>query len=991
MTPTRPSPTPAEDGGATPSRTAEVMHRAALAVSRVGGTDVVEELVRELAEILGVDTAFAAVFCDEARTHMRTLATRLDGKVLRSFEYPLAGSPCAEVVGREFHYVDRGAAAAFPPGTIFGAKGMDCYAAYPLTDSAGDPLGLVVAMNREPLAEVGLAESTLKIFAVRIAAEVERARTEAALSSAALAVSSAKGEAVFPELVRYLATILKADIAFIALPEADEPCRLRMLAFFMDGTIRENFSYAARGTPCETVIGQQFRIYPSALSVLFPGDRDFADIGAESYAGFPLRDGRGMPLGLISVVARRPMVRADRVESILQIFAVRAAAEIERTRGERALRESETSYRAIFEAAEDAIFVHDWESGAIVDVNPKACETYGYTPAEMRRMRIGDVSANVPPYTDEEALARIGEAKLGRTVEFEWRRRNKDGSLHWDEVRLKSAVIGGHRRVLAFSREITERKLAEEALRASEEQYRTIFNASSDALILWDSRLRRVDVNPAYERMYGWTREESIGNAYEGRAVPHEYSEPRLALVRRALAGEMCYAELDAIRKNGERFRAEIHTIPMNYRGQPHVLAIGRDITERRRAEEERAMLEAQLRQAQKMEAIGHLTGGVAHDFNNILTSVMGYLALGTERAAQLGDAKLGGYLAQVERAARRARDLIAQMLAFSRGQRSERVPASLAALGTDALNLLRSTLPATIELETVFEADAPRVLIDAVQIEQVLLNLCLNARDAIGGTGRIRVAVRAVRDVAATCASCRGGVTGHFVELAVSDSGPGIAPAVLDRMFEPFFSTKDVGRGSGMGLAMVHGIVHQHGGHVLVHVQRGEGTTFRVLLPGVDAVSAGKGDAVDGAGALSRRPQLHGRVLVVDDEQMVGEFMSDLLSGWGLDVTVERHPLQAESWFARDPSRVDVVVTDQTMPKLTGLELARRLRAVRADLPVILYTGYADEIAPTDIAATGVAALLRKPIEPAALFQHLQRHLRTAGEVTDPGLTPAA
>jgi PAS domain S-box-containing protein len=991
MAPTRASPVPSGNAGAASDRTAEVMHRAALAVSRVGGSDVVEELVRELTTILGVDAAFAAVFSDEKRTHMRTLASRLDGKMLRRFDYPLAGSPCAEVVGRDFHYVGHGAAAAFPPGTIFGAKGMDCYAAYPLTDSAGDPLGLVVAMNREPLDEPGLAESTLKIFAVRIAAEVERARTEAALRSAALAVSSAKGEAVFPELVRYLATILKADIAFIALPDVDDSCRLRMLAFYMDGTIRENFSYDARGTPCETVIGQQFRIYPSELCLLFPGDRDFEALGAESYAGFPLRDGHGTALGLISVVARRPMVRADRVESILQIFAVRAAAEIERTRAERALRESETSYRAIFEAAEDAIFVHDWDTGAIVDVNPKACETYGYAPAEMRRMRVGDVSSNVPPYTDGEALRHIGEAKLGRTVQFEWHRRNRDGSLHWDEVRLKSAVIGGHRRVLAFSREITERKLAVEALRASEEQYRTIFNASSDALILWDSKLRRVDVNPAYERMYGWTREESIGNAYENRSVSRQYSEPRLALVRRALAGEMCYAELDAVRKNGERFRAEIHTIPMNYRGQPHVLAIARDITERRRAEEERSMLEAQLRQAQKMEAIGHLTGGVAHDFNNILTSVMGYLALGTERAAQLGDAKLGGYLSQVERAARRARDLIAQMLAFSRGQRSERAPASLAALAADSLNLLRSTLPATIELETVCEPEAPRAMIDGVQIEQVLLNLCLNARDAIGGTGKIRVAVREVRDVEATCASCRGDVSGRFVELSVNDSGPGIPSGVVDRMFEPFFSTKDVGRGSGMGLAMVHGIVHQHGGHVVVDVRPGEGTTFRVLLPGVAAAPATNAGVQGGAGALSNRPQLTGRVLVVDDEQMVGEFMGELLSGWGLDVTVERQPLAAQTWFARDPSRIDVVVTDQTMPKMTGLELARRMRQVRADLPVILYTGYADEITAADLAAAGVAALLRKPVEPGALFQQLERHLPPERVTSDPRLTPAA
>jgi len=232
------------------------------------------------------------------------------------------------------------------------------------------------------------------------------------------------------------------------------------------------------------------------------------------------------------------MPHTERIESILQIFAMRAAAELERSRAEHALRESEASYRAIFEAAEDAIFVHDWDTGAIVDVNPKACESFGYSHEEMCGISVGQISSGVPPFTEEEAGRRVGEAKLGRTVQFEWHRRNKDGSLHWDEVRLKSAVIGGHRRVLAFTREITERKLAEEALRASEEQYRAIFNASADALILWDSQFRRVDVNPAYERMLGWTREEVIGRGWEFPAFSADHDVNGFFFVENHLVSE---------------------------------------------------------------------------------------------------------------------------------------------------------------------------------------------------------------------------------------------------------------------------------------------------------------------------------------------------------------------------------------------------------------------------------------------------------------------
>jgi PAS domain S-box-containing protein len=961
-------------------RTAEAMRRAALAVSRAGGTNVVEDLVGELAAILGVAAAFVAVFADDGRTRLRTLGVSLDGRALGNFEYLLAGSPFAAVVGREFRFVASGVASQFEPGAIFAAESMDCYAAYPLNDSAGDPLGLLVAMSRTPIDDADLAESVLKVFAVRVAAEIERVHGEDALRNAALAVSSAKGEAVFPELVRYLATILNVDIAFIALPKDGDSCALQMLAFCMDGAIHENFAYPLRGTPCETVLGQEYRLYASDLGRHFPQDADFAAVGAESYAGFPLRDGRGAPLGLVAVVSRRAMPHTERIESILQIFAVRAAAEIERTRAEQALRASEASYRAIFEAAEDAIFVHDWDTGAIVDVNPKACESYGYTHGEMCGIGIAGIGSGLPPYTGEEAARRVGEAKLGRTVQFEWHRKNKDGSLHWDEVRLKSAVIGGRKRVLAFTREITERKLAEEALRASEEQYRAIFNASDDALILWDSSYRRVDVNPAYERIYGWSRAEVVGRGYDHPAYPPDYARRRLDLVRRALGGESCYAELEAIRKGGEHFQTEVHAIPFQHRGEPHVLAIARDITERKRAEEERARLEAQLRQAQKMEAIGHLTGGIAHDFNNILTSVMGYVALGGERAEQLGDAKLTRHLDQAMRGARRARDLIAQMLTFSRGQRGERRAASLASLAAESLELLRPTLPATIELQTTFDSDAPPVSMDSVQLEQVLLNLCINARDAVEGRGAIRVSVRAIDAENSHCASCRRKVSGRFVEIAVHDDGPGIPSDVLDRIFEPFFSTKEVGRGSGMGLAMVHGIVHDHGGHVLVEVSPAEGTTFRVLLPAL----AQQQGAVPGEGVARepppRRPRLAGRVLVVDDEQMVAEFMGELLSGWGCDVVVRNDAADAEAWLARDPARVDLVVTDQTMPKLSGIELARRLRTLRGNLPIILYTGNADAIGEDERARAGVAALVRKPVEPAALFELLRRHLTAGG-----------
>ena len=306
----------------------------------------------------------------------------------------------------------------------------------------------------------------------------------------------------------------------------------------------------------------------------------------------------------------------------------------------------------------------------------------------------------------------------------------------------------------------------------------------------------------------------------------------------RVIAGESVHFEVRGNRKDGSPLEVEMHAVPMRYRGKPHVLGMARDITARKRADAERAQLEAQLRQAQKMEAIGHLAGGIAHDFNNILTSIQGYAQLAAERPAAAADAKLSSHLDHLELACNRARELIQQMLVFSRGRRGAARALALAPLVRQAIRLLRSSLPATLEIVPEFAADLPAALLDPVQAEQVLMNLCINAHDAMHGSGTVQVAVTQQALAGVVCASCRGVVSGEFVELAVADEGPGIGAEVMDRMFEPFFSTKETGRGTGMGLAIVHGIVHEHGGHILVE-SSAAGARFRVLFPAVAAEQA--------------------------------------------------------------------------------------------------------------------------------------------------------
>jgi PAS domain S-box-containing protein len=667
-------------------------------------------------------------------------------------------------------------------------------------------------------------------------------RTQEALTNAALAVSSAQGASVYQELVRYLATILEVEGAFIAAPHEVNGERMCVQAFYLDGEIKQNFDYPKAGTPCSLVLGQSFRIYPSRVAQTFPGDEDLAALGFESYAGYPLNDGSGQPLGLMSVMSRKPMLNSEFVESILKIFAVRASAELERQRAEESLRRSEASYRAIFEASEDGVFVHDWETGALIDVNQRVCEMTGYDYDEIKLMTIAELSSGEYPYTGDEAAKRIAEAKTGKTVRFEWQSRSKDRSLHWYEIVLRPAIIAGEQRILAFAREITERKQAEQA-----------------------------------------------------------------------------------------------------------------------------------LRQAQKMEALGHLTGGIAHDFNNLLTSIMGYVVLASDQPAAR-DAKLCKYLEQAQLSCTRARDLIQQMLTFSRGQRGQPRPVALAPLIGQSIKLFGAALPPTIDVQADLGAEVSPVMLDPVHLDQILLNLCINARDAMNGRGTIRVSVTECESCDDVCTACRQNAVGGYVELRVEDEGPGIPQEILDRIFEPFFSTKEVGKGSGMGLASVHGLVHELGGHIVVEPASPRGTRFRVLFPAL-ANEQRAHDDVGAAGRCATRSQLCGSVLVVDDEQAVSAFMRDLLESWGLEVATAPNANDALC-ACGNGAQFDLVITDYKMPGTTGLQLARELHASRPAMPVILYTGFNEGLERSAIDEAGVRAVMTKPIDPHELFGLLQTHL---------------
>src|SRR5690606_20289501 len=277
---------------------------------------------------------------------------------------------------------------------------------------------------------------------------------------------------LFGDLVRQLTEDLAAAAGFLAVFQDGQRTRMRVLSAHFDGRDVAEFSYDLAGTPCADVVGHSFRYLASGVGRLYPDSPTFAAEGFDSYAAYPLTANDGTPLGLIAVLGRTPIPDPELAESLMSIFAVRIAAELERRRGIEALRNSEASYRAIFEAVEDAIFVHDWETGDVLDFNDKACEAYGYPREEMLGWSIDAFSSGMPPYTGADAMAWVERARRGEQPLFVWHRRCRDGSLRWDEVRLKAVTISGKPYVLACSRDITARKEAEDALRAREAQYR---------------------------------------------------------------------------------------------------------------------------------------------------------------------------------------------------------------------------------------------------------------------------------------------------------------------------------------------------------------------------------------------------------------------------------------------------------------------------------------------------------------------------------------
>ncbi len=650
-----------------------------------------------------------------------------------------------------------------------------------------------------------------------------------------------------------------------------------------------------------------------------------------------------------SFVVRNPSGSVYRLIGIAEDVTQRWLAE-------ETVRESEARYRAIVEAQEDAVC--RWlPDTTLTFVNSCYQKLFGHGGESL----LGAQWISFIPESERESVAMTYQelAASPRRLSYEHTIAASDGSVRnilWTDIPLLNEQ-GKCIEFQSVGRDITE-------YRKAESNYRQLFNANPEPLIVYDPvSMELLTFNKSAQRAYGYTTSEiasmHLPDLYFADDVPELIQFLAQMKAKSGMQGATFHVWKHR-RKDGSPMWVEVTGHFTEFQGKPVQVLHIHDISDRKRLEAEQDRLRGQLQQAQKMEAIGQLTGGIAHDFNNILAAILGYTGLALDRFVPDKESKLASYLKEVQTAGERARDLIAKMLAFSRGAKGESVALDAPPLVKEVVKTLRSVIPSTIELDAHIEEHLPAILSDPVQLHQVIMNLAINARDAIGEHGRIEIGLHNIGHLHASCDSCHHDIDGEYVELSFSDTGSGIPPEILRRIFDPFFTTKEVGKGTGMGLSMVHGIMHEHGGHIRVHSVPGKGTTFRLLFP---IALARQTEAEPQLLSGKTNVRASARILVVDDESTVGRMLGEVLEAHGHQPTVLTGGAQALAVFESDPQGYDLVISDQTMPGMSGSELAQQLLAIRPDLPIFLCTGYSDTIDAEGAKKIGVRQYLQKPV----------------------------
>jgi PAS domain S-box-containing protein len=621
-------------------------------------------------------------------------------------------------------------------------------------------------------------------------------------------------------------------------------------------------------------------------------------------------------------------------------------------------------FRRLIDHSNDSIMIVDTKTARILDVNVKTCLNLGYSRDEFLSMTVFDIDPNI----DESLFTERSEEidKLGSVI-IKGIHKRKDGSTFPVEVNITRVKLNRDYGV-TIARDITDRLKAEQAIRESEKKYRTIFEESKDTMYISTVDGEFVDVNPAGVELLGYDSLEELMSVDIKKTIyinPLDRKELQDTLKKKGFVTDY---KLNLRKKNGQELTVLVTSSVVKdengkirgYRG------IMRDITKQKE-------LERQLLQAQKMEAIGTLAGGIAHDFNNILGAILGYteltMAISEENSRENGIIKRN--LEQIYRAGLRAKDLIQHILTFSRQTDHKLQQVKVDLILKEALKLLRASLPATIDINQEINENCGYILGDPTQIHQVVMNLSTNAYDAMREKGGVLKVQLDFIEVKKNLSFEDINVSpGKYLKLVVSDTGIGMDDETVKRIFDPFFTTKEAGAGTGLGLSVVHGIVKDHNGEITVDSLPNKGTIFRIYFPEFEPIKENKtaepSELIPGTE----------KILYVDDEETLVQTGKQILEKLGYKVTGKTQSMEALKTFEQSPEQFDLVITDLTMPRMTGIDFAKKVLEMRPDIPVILATGYSEEITRIQLHQIGIRDLIMKPILIGDLSKAIRRVL---------------
>lgn len=510
------------------------------------------------------------------------------------------------------------------------------------------------------------------------------------------------------------------------------------------------------------------------------------------------------------------------------------------------------------------------------------------------------------------------------------------------------------------------------------ELLRAFLDSANDAIFVLCDEMKLLLCNKKTQQWLGRTEEDLTEHQKRipitdllGNTGAVDFFE---ASFKRALESEEVIFETQIKPLNGKQRWIELNMQRVDIEAGDMVIVVARDITDRKNAEEEKERLQRELHQSQKMDVLGQLTGGIAHDFNNILGIITGYSELAIDQYKTKNKSIPVKYIEYVLTASERAKKLISQLMVFSRNDNDESMPLQLAPLIEEDLKMLRATMPSSIEFEVSYGDKIPYVLMDPVKLHQLLLNICINAKDAMDGAGKITVSLGLNREMNDECSSCYRQVQGEWVEITIMDTGSGIEPDVINRVFDPFFTTKTVGKGTGMGLAVVGKIVESYKGHIIVKSELGKGTGIHLLFPAV--YESSKKELQNKAAPITEEFNSDGKsLLIVDDEADLAGFMAEMLTMHGYKCISETSSIEALKLYENAPDAFDLIITDQTMPGLTGCDMIVKIREIKPDQAVIMVTGYSETMDSSLVRKLDID-FLQKPVDTNKLLQIMHKKL---------------